>query len=123
MKKKLVLEITHQIATADVLFFDFDGKELVIHFCCRQHCAVHDVQDIGFYQAAGKSLLWLEPHAVWRSGLSGDTQPRHVLYEEYVRMHLMRLPLWFRYHVFQYHPTGLQSVWSVVGACDEVFKP
>jgi hypothetical protein len=38
-------------------------------------------------------------------------------------MHLMRLPLWFRYHVFQYHPTGLQSVWSVVGACDEVFKP
>jgi hypothetical protein len=25
-------------------------------------------------------------------------------------MHLMRLPLWFRYHVFQYHPTGLQSV-------------
>jgi hypothetical protein len=25
-------------------------------------------------------------------------------------MHLMRLPLWFRYHVFQYHPTGLHSV-------------
>jgi hypothetical protein len=25
-------------------------------------------------------------------------------------MHLMRLPLWFRYHVFQYHPTGLQSI-------------
>jgi hypothetical protein len=25
-------------------------------------------------------------------------------------MHLMRLPMWFRYHVFQYHPTGLQSV-------------
>ncbi len=123
MLLRSVSEMTYHIPSNE-RSFDLDGKEPVVHVSNRKHCAQHDVQDQFWYQAVRERVLRLKPYGVWGSGLGhGHTQPGSVLYKEHVGMCLKGLSVCFRYHVFQYYPTGSQCERSVVNACDEGLKP